>query len=60
MKRITISILTLAFFTTISISCREKKTTGEKVEEAVEEVGESVEEGVEEVKDEIDDATDGN
>ncbi|UOB16078.1 hypothetical protein [Abyssalbus ytuae] len=40
-----------------SISCREK-STGEKVEDAVEAVGEDIEEGVEEVGEEIEDATD--
>ncbi len=40
-------------------SCREK-TTGEKLEDGIEEVGEGIEEGVEEIEDEIDDATDGN
>ena len=46
----------LIFSTT---SCREK-TTGEKIEDGIEEVGEEIEEGAEEVKDEIDDATDDN
>ncbi|GAB5472236.1 MAG: hypothetical protein Mars2KO_03350 [Maribacter sp.] len=40
-------------------SCREK-TTGEKIEDGIEEVGEGIEEGAEEIKDEIDDATDDN
>ncbi|GAA4271966.1 hypothetical protein U6A24_10680 [Aquimarina gracilis] len=60
MKKILISICSLVFVATILTSCREKKSTGEKVEDAVEEVGESVEEGAEEIKDEIDDATDEN
>jgi hypothetical protein len=41
-------------------SCREEKTTGEKVEDGIEKVGDDIEEGVEEVGDEIDDATDDN
>ncbi|SFW49211.1 hypothetical protein [Cellulophaga fucicola] len=41
-------------------SCRDTRTTGEKVEDGIEEVGDGIEEGVEEVGDEIDDATDDN
>jgi len=61
-KPITYLFFTLLF--TISLtsftSCREEKSTGEKIEEGVEEVGDGIEEGVEEVGDEIDDATDDN
>ncbi len=60
MKKTIFTICTLILITTLITSCREKKSPGEKVEDAVEEVGESIEEGAEEVKDEIDDATDGN
>ncbi|WBU90911.1 hypothetical protein [Cellulophaga omnivescoria] len=45
---------------TILTSCRDTKTTGEKIEDGVEEVGDGIEEGVEEVGDEIDDAVDDN
>ena len=41
-------------------SCREDKSTGEKIEDGIEEVGDGIEEGAEEVEDEIDDATDDN
>jgi hypothetical protein len=61
-KSITSILFTLLF--TISLasftSCREEKSTGEKIEEGVEDVGDGIEEGVEEVGDEIDDATDDN
>lgn len=54
--------LAYALLFTISISsftsCRDEKTTSEKVEEAIDDAGDNIEEGVEEVKDEIDDATD--
>ena len=53
-------IFLFALFTMVAtISCREK-TTGEKIEDKVEEVGDDIEEGVEEIKDEVDDATDDN
>lgn len=55
--------LYMFLFTIVTIiaaaSCREK-TTGEKIEDGVEEVGEEFEEGAEEIEDEIDDATDKN
>lgn len=63
MKR-AIYLFLIAFITTMSLStlssCREDKTAGEKIEDAVEDTGDEIEEGVEEVEDEIDDATDDN
>lgn len=53
-----LTLLVSIFILSIS-SCREK-TTGEKIEDGVEEVGEEIKEGAEEVGDEIDDATDDN
>lgn len=55
-------VMTLLLVISFSIftSCREEKTTGEKIEEGVEDAGDAIEEGAEEVGDEIDDATDGN
>ncbi|MBO0591566.1 hypothetical protein I2486_09105 [Cellulophaga sp. E16_2] len=41
-------------------SCREEKTTGDKIEEVGDDIGDGIEEGVEEVGDEIDDHTDDN
>lgn len=61
-KSILYFLLTLIF--TVSMvslnSCREEKTTGEKIKDGIEKVGDDIEEGVEEVGDEIDDAMDGN
>ena len=55
-----VSMLLFAIMTISSIyGCREK-STGEKVEDKIEEVGDDIEEGVEEIEDEIDDATDDN
>ena len=45
---------------TLSFSCREQKSTDEKVEDAIEETGESIENTAEEVGEEIEEATDGN
>ncbi|APQ18166.1 hypothetical protein [Maribacter hydrothermalis] len=61
MKR-TLYILLFAFFTVTSFStltsCREEKSTGEKIEDAVDDTGDAIEEGAEEVEDAVDDATD--
>lgn len=63
MKKSVLQALLLLFFA-ISLatftSCREDKTTGEKIEEGVEDVGDDIEEGVEEVEDEIDEHTNGS
>jgi len=53
-------ILLFSFMTIIAASSCREKTTGEKIEDGIEEVGDGIEEGVEEVGDEIDDASDDN
>ena len=58
MKKIIISIVAITALSTVIFGCRDPKTTGEKVEDGIEEVGDDIEEGVEEIEDEIDDATD--
>lgn len=60
MKKITLIIFASMFIAATTFSCREKKTTGEKIEDAVEETGDKIEEGAEEVGDAVEDATDGN
>jgi hypothetical protein len=44
----------------IAMSCREEKTTGEKIEDGIEEVGDGIEDGAEEVEDAVEDAADDN
>ncbi|MBQ4820564.1 hypothetical protein [Aquimarina sp. MMG016] len=60
MKKIIISFAAMCLIVATTLSCREKKTTGEKIEDAVEETVEAVEDGAEEVKDAVEDATDDN
>ncbi|SEL95568.1 hypothetical protein SAMN04487910_3707 [Aquimarina amphilecti] len=60
MKKLFISFAALCLIIVTVTSCREKKTTGEKIEDAVEETGEAIEEGADEVKDAVEDATDDN
>ncbi len=44
----------------MAVSCREEKSTGEKIEDGVEEVGDDVEDAVDDAGDAIEDATDDN
>jgi len=48
------TLMTIVFV----MSCREEKSTGEKIEDGIEEVGDGIEDGAEEVEDAVDDATD--
>lgn len=57
-----VKLLLVLFVTSLMLgvtSCREK-TTGEKIEDGIEEVGDKIEDGTEEVGDEIEDAVDDN
>jgi len=53
------TFLMVATFVFSIASCREK-TTGEKIEDGVEEVGDDLEDAGEDIKDEVEDATDDN
>lgn len=56
MKKLIIALALLFSFTTVFTACREeKKTTGEKIEEAVENTGDAIEDATDEVGDEIED-----
>ena len=57
MKKAAIAVALIFAISTSIYSCREK-TTGEKVEDAVESVGDDIEDGAEDVKEEIEKATD--
>tara|TARA_R110002050_G_scaffold68101_4_gene147765 strand:- start:6464 stop:6628 length:165 start_codon:yes stop_codon:yes gene_type:complete len=50
------ALITISF----AASCREEKSTGEKIEEGIDDVGDGIEEGAEEVEDAVEDATDHN
>ncbi|WP_396601081.1 hypothetical protein [Algibacter sp. R77976] len=53
MKKI-ILVLVLLFSISIAFtSCREEKSTGDKIEDAVEEVGDGIEDTADDVKDEL-------
>lgn len=56
-----IFMFVIALFTmSIATSCREEKSTGEKVEDTMEEAGDEVEDAVDDAGDAIEDATDDN
>ncbi|WOD43315.1 hypothetical protein [Hwangdonia lutea] len=58
MKKI-ILILALVFTTsTVFTSCREKKTTDEKIEEAIDNIGDELENASDDVKDAVEDVKD--
>lgn len=60
MKKV-IYVLLFVFATSFTItSCRDTKSTGEKVEDGIEEVADDVEEAAEDVKDEVEDVVDDN
>ncbi|WP_419213105.1 hypothetical protein ACNR9Q_02945 [Maribacter sp. X9] len=42
----------------VAMGCREEKSTGEKIEDGIEDVGDDLEDGAEEVEDAVEDATD--
>ena len=61
MKKSVYMFAVFLFSLGVAIGCRDdKKTTGEKIEDGIENAGDEIEEGAEEIEDEIDDATDDN
>ncbi|RZT00039.1 hypothetical protein [Aquimarina brevivitae] len=59
MKKSLITLLLVLFTVSLTtISCREQKSTGEKVEEAAEDAADDMEDAAEEVGDAVEDATD--
>lgn len=55
-----LTLFALVFSLAAFNSCREEKSTSEKVEDTMDEVGDDIEEGAEDVEDEVEDAVDGN
>lgn len=57
MKKVMLSIVVLfmtATTVTTIVSCRENKTTGEKIEDAADDVGDEMEDAADEVEDAVD------
>ena len=60
MRRVIYMFIFTLFTIGVAVSCREEKSTGEKIEDGVEEVGDGVEDAVDDAGDAIEDATDDN
>lgn len=58
MRKSLIMFAMMIFTISIAMSCREEKSTGEKIEDGIEDVGDGIEEGAEDVEDAVEDATD--
>lgn len=54
MKKFTYLFIALFSLSLLTTSCREEKSTGEKIEEAVEDTGDAVEDAAEEIEDAVD------
>ena len=60
MKKIFITLVLLFSLSVVFTGCREQKSTGDKIEEAVEDTGDAIEDAADDVGDKIEDATDDN
>ena len=54
------TLMAMVFSLSALNSCREEKSTGEKMEDTMDEIGDDIEDGAEDVKDEVEDAVDDN
>jgi predicted small secreted protein len=54
MKKFTYLFIALFSLSLMTTSCREEKSTGDKIEEAVDEAGDAVEDAADEVEDAVD------
>lgn len=60
MKRLSYLFIALFSLSLLTTSCREQKSTGEKIEEAAEDTGDAIEDAADDVSDEVEDAVDDN
>ena len=58
MKKFTYIFIALFSLSLLTTSCREQKSTGEKIEEAVDDTGDAIEDAADDVSDEVEDAVD--
>ncbi|NNC50642.1 MAG: hypothetical protein HKO01_08925 [Flaviramulus sp.] len=54
MKKIIFALILIFTISTVFTGCRDEKSTGEKIEESVENVGDEMEDAAEEVEDAVD------
>tara|TARA_R110002049_G_scaffold111749_1_gene261033 strand:+ start:844 stop:1017 length:174 start_codon:yes stop_codon:yes gene_type:complete len=55
MKKLSYLFIALFSLSLLTTSCREQKSTGDKIEEAVDDVGDAVEDAADDVEDAVDD-----
>jgi predicted small secreted protein len=60
MKKFTYLFIALFSLSLLTTSCREEKSTGDKIEEAVEDAGDAIEDAADDVEDEVEDIADDN
>ncbi len=53
MKKFTYLFIALFSLSLLTTSCREQKSTGEKIEEAVDDTGDAIEDAADDVSDEV-------
>lgn len=58
MKKLTIICIVLFSLSLLTTSCREQKSTGEKIEDSVDNVGDALEDTADDVKDATEDLAD--
>jgi len=56
MKKLTYLFIALFSLSLLTTSCREQKSTGEKIEDAVDDTGDAIEDAADDVSDEVEDA----
>jgi predicted small secreted protein len=60
MKKLSYLFIALFSLSLLTTSCREQKSAGEKVEEAVEDTGDALEDAADDIGDEVEDVVDDN
>ncbi|OMP30723.1 MULTISPECIES: hypothetical protein [Mangrovimonas] len=58
MKKVFLAIVLLFSLSATVTSCREKKSTSEKIEDAIDDAGDAIEDAADDVKDEVEDVLD--
>lgn len=60
MKKLSFLFIALFSLSIITTSCREQKSTGDKIEEAVDDTGDAIDDAADDVSDEVEDVVDDN
>ncbi|MBU2921169.1 hypothetical protein KO504_07420 [Winogradskyella psychrotolerans] len=60
MKKLSFLFIALFSLSLLTTSCREQKSTGDKIEEAVDDTGDAIDDAADDVSDEVEDVVDDN